>query len=279
ESEKVALTAHESRFAPLTGPYAPELWAASSAAQGFSYIRLGPEHGAFTVSMFPQLHCGRLLRAALGGRYDDAARGHVRHCLNYVRHLPSCNLTNLLHGMTLCSPDLILDRNFEVQRTGATHMCNDWEALYSGAASNWNEWYAIAKANATNHAPDNNGLSPLCGNYSPGPPGDAPLVMCLLNRPGDRTGEGSCGSCGSCLTSRNNLHYAFSGSTAPYFQILIFPAHLRPACLESVDERRRRLDLHPRSSSISDLRVISVQLHMILVLFSRLAFSSLALTT
>lgn len=74
----------EARAYPIHGRDALERWA-SSAAKGFGYVRLGPEKRAFAVSMFHQLHCMRLLRSALDGRYDSYTRGHTQHCLNYIR--------------------------------------------------------------------------------------------------------------------------------------------------------------------------------------------------
>ncbi|KAJ7457332.1 hypothetical protein FB451DRAFT_1274591 [Mycena latifolia] len=144
-SDSVLLTAEETRWYPLHGPFAQELWATSSS-KGFGYVRLGPAHRAFAVAIFHQLHCVRLMRGALDGRYDDVARGHMHHCLNYIRQ------------MILCSPDLtleppdVLDRDFEVQRAGATHVCNDWSVMYADAAKNWEEWFGIVKANASLHS-------------------------------------------------------------------------------------------------------------------------------
>jgi hypothetical protein len=75
----------ETRAYPINGGHnALEIWATSSS-KGFGYVRLGSENRAFAVSMFHQLHCVRLLRAALAGRYDSYAQGHMHHCLNYLR--------------------------------------------------------------------------------------------------------------------------------------------------------------------------------------------------
>ncbi|KAJ7038978.1 hypothetical protein C8F04DRAFT_1209324 [Mycena alexandri] len=136
----VGMTVQESRSYPIHGGHnALEIWATTNA-KGFGYVRLGAEQRAFAVSMFHQLHCVRLLRAGLAGRYDAYARGHMQHCLNYLRQ------------MILCSPDLtlepadVLTRDFELDRTGATHVCSDWTSLYSEAAANWAHWYKPGNA-------------------------------------------------------------------------------------------------------------------------------------
>ncbi|KAJ7100377.1 hypothetical protein C8R44DRAFT_716480 [Mycena epipterygia] len=166
--EDVVLTAHETRWYPIHGEDAQEMWATTSS-KGFGYVRLGPEHRAFAVAMFHQLHCVRLLRAALDGRYDAMSRGHMHHCLNYIRQ------------MILCAPNLTLeppgalpplpppgvfppssdfdthdwdfdtpDWDFETQRAGATHVCADWEGMYADAADNWHEWFGIVNATMVN---------------------------------------------------------------------------------------------------------------------------------
>ncbi|KAJ7493680.1 hypothetical protein FB451DRAFT_1215116 [Mycena latifolia] len=131
---QVGMTVEESRSYPIEGGHnALEMWATTSS-QGFGYVRLGSEKRAFAISMFHQLHCVRLLRAALAGRYDTYARGHMHHCLNYLRQ------------MILCSPNLtlepadVLSRDFEVDRIGATHVCSDWSTMYRDAAENWDNW-------------------------------------------------------------------------------------------------------------------------------------------
>ncbi|KAJ7457319.1 hypothetical protein FB451DRAFT_1274572 [Mycena latifolia] len=144
-SDSVLLTAEETRWYPLHGPFAQELWATSSS-KGFGYVRLGPAHRAFAVAMFHQLHCVRLMRGALDRRYDDVARGHMHHCLNYIRQMILCD-----PDLTLEPPD-VLDRDFEVQRTSAIHVCNDWSVMYADAAKNWEEWFGIVKANASLHS-------------------------------------------------------------------------------------------------------------------------------
>ncbi|KAJ6529062.1 hypothetical protein DFH09DRAFT_935034, partial [Mycena vulgaris] len=131
---KVGMTIEETRSYPIDGGHnALEMWATSSS-KGFGYVRLGSERRAFAVSMFHQLHCVRLVRAALAGRYDSYALGHMHHCFNYLRQ------------MILCSPNLtlepadVLSRDFEVDRIGATHVCSDWSVMYKDAADNWNDW-------------------------------------------------------------------------------------------------------------------------------------------
>ncbi|KAJ7697022.1 hypothetical protein B0H17DRAFT_1052626 [Mycena rosella] len=82
---KVAMTVEETQSYPIHGGHNTlEMWATTSS-KGFGYVRLGTEHRAFAVSMFHQLHCVRLLRASLAGSYDPYARGHMHHCLNYLR--------------------------------------------------------------------------------------------------------------------------------------------------------------------------------------------------
>jgi hypothetical protein len=78
------MTVEETRALPIHGVDAREIWATTSS-KGFGYVRLGPEHRAFAVAMFHQLHCVRLIRSALDGHYDATARGHMHHCLNYIR--------------------------------------------------------------------------------------------------------------------------------------------------------------------------------------------------
>lgn len=48
--------------------------------------------------------------------------------------------------MVLCHPDLTLEpfdpleRDFEVERVGATHVCRDWTAVLENLDRNWDEW-------------------------------------------------------------------------------------------------------------------------------------------
>ncbi|TDL29998.1 hypothetical protein BD410DRAFT_49513 [Rickenella mellea] len=48
--------------------------------------------------------------------------------------------------MALCSPDLTLepfdplDRDFDVDKIGATHVCRDWSAVYTEMSRNWDNW-------------------------------------------------------------------------------------------------------------------------------------------
>lgn len=54
-----------------------------------------------------------------------------------------------MQQMILCSPDLtlepfdVLDRDFEVDRFGATHTCPDWNVMYEEMEDNWNDWVAV----------------------------------------------------------------------------------------------------------------------------------------
>ena len=135
-SDPVALIMEESIHYSVLDPHATEIWA-SSSPKGFGFARLGPENRAFGVSMFHQYHCLRRIRAGLAGDYSPATEAHITHCLNYLRQ------------MILCSPDLTLeppdalDRDFDVKRMGAVHVCNDWRQLYDEMATNWETWVNI----------------------------------------------------------------------------------------------------------------------------------------
>ncbi|TDL29999.1 hypothetical protein BD410DRAFT_759159 [Rickenella mellea] len=134
ELNNVLMTVEESGHYPLEGPEAIYEWA-SNAPKGYGYVRLGPNRRTLCVSMFHQLHCLRLIRNALVAPDDPLSSiYHSHHCLNYIRQ------------MALCSPDLTLepfdplDRDFDVDKIGATHVCRDWSAVYTEMSRNWDNW-------------------------------------------------------------------------------------------------------------------------------------------
>ncbi|OCH93635.1 hypothetical protein OBBRIDRAFT_789996 [Obba rivulosa] len=127
-----SLTVEESAHYPLLGPESDDEWLSLTTAS-YGYVRLGPEDRLFALTMFHELHCLRVLNRAFG-KAAVATPEHIQHCLNYLRQ-----------GV-LCSPDLTLepgnfeDKDFEVERTGATHTCRDWEAVYSVLDDNYHQW-------------------------------------------------------------------------------------------------------------------------------------------
>ncbi|KAF7329192.1 Hydrolase-4 domain-containing protein [Mycena kentingensis (nom. inval.)] len=126
----VGMLVQESRAYPMHGDDAMERWA-TSTSDGFGYVRLGDEQRAFAAAMFHEMHCVRLMRAALSGRYDEMSRGHMTHCLNYIRQFILCT-----PDLTLEPPD-ILTRDFDSERIGSTHVCTDWSVFYDEAKVNF----------------------------------------------------------------------------------------------------------------------------------------------
>lgn len=134
--DPVALVVEEPSHYTILGADAREEWA-TSTPKGFGYIRLGPEYRSFAVSMFHEYHCLRVFRAGLAGDYSSQTSSHIGHCLVYLRQ------------MILCSPDLTLElynsleRDFEVERAGATHVCRDWRQVYEEMENNWKNWVHV----------------------------------------------------------------------------------------------------------------------------------------
>ncbi|PCH39114.1 hypothetical protein WOLCODRAFT_85109 [Wolfiporia cocos MD-104 SS10] len=128
----VALTVEESVHYPLSGSDSDDEWN-SLSSEGYGYVRLGLNNRLFIVTMFHELHCLRMLNFAFGGD-RVATPEHIRHCLGYLKE-----------GI-LCSPDLTIEpgnfeeRDFEVERTGATHICRDWSAVYPVMSENYRSW-------------------------------------------------------------------------------------------------------------------------------------------
>lgn len=130
----VSLTVEESVHYTLLGDASDEEWFTLTPVDtGVGYVRLGPEDRLFGVSMMHELHCLRILNLAFG-KAKIATPHHIKHCLGYIRQ-----------GV-LCSPDLTLEpgnfeeRDFDVERTGATHTCKDWSAVYSFMGENSARW-------------------------------------------------------------------------------------------------------------------------------------------
>ena len=117
---------------PLLGNASDDEWS-SLNSEGFGYVRLGEDHRLFMVTMYHELHCLRVLNLAFS-KSPIASPDHIQHCLNYLRQ------------GALCSPDLSLDpgnfeeKDFMVERTGAVHMCKNWEAVYEFMGQNIKDW-------------------------------------------------------------------------------------------------------------------------------------------
>lgn len=124
--------AEESVHYPVLGNASDAEWF-SLTSEGYGYVRLGENNRLFMVTMFHEMHCLRVLNKAFS-KHPVATPGHIQHCLNYLRQ------------GALYSPDLSLEpgnfeeKNFVVERTGATHMCKDWEVVYEAMSESMSRW-------------------------------------------------------------------------------------------------------------------------------------------
>ncbi|TDL20986.1 hypothetical protein BD410DRAFT_790355 [Rickenella mellea] len=129
ELKPVLLVVEESVHYPLEGSQALLEWS-SNAPSGIGYVCLGQTHRILCVSMFHQLHYLRYIRNGIVNPSDPSSSiYHSHNCLNYIRQSILCN-----SDLTL-EPFDPLDRNFTVDRIGATHVCRDWSAVYGEIGS------------------------------------------------------------------------------------------------------------------------------------------------
>ncbi|KAJ6569451.1 hypothetical protein B0H19DRAFT_695289 [Mycena capillaripes] len=130
DADDIALTVEESIRYPIVGIDAKEDWASNSPA-GYGYLRLGPEKRQYALDLAHQLHCLRNIRGGLAGNHSPKMQWHVQHCLNFLRMMALC-----MPNLTL-EPADVLDRDFEIDRTGATHVCKDWRQYMKEMEANW----------------------------------------------------------------------------------------------------------------------------------------------
>ncbi|KAK0212017.1 hypothetical protein IW262DRAFT_1412950 [Armillaria fumosa] len=107
-------------------------------AEGNGTIRLGPENRLFFISFWHQLHCLRMMHAALkanAASLDDLL--HAEHCLNLLRQWVLC------HADTSLEPGDFTKRNFKYDLGNQLHVCHDWDTLYVEASRNWHEWVHV----------------------------------------------------------------------------------------------------------------------------------------
>ncbi|KAF8960221.1 hypothetical protein BDZ97DRAFT_1922310 [Flammula alnicola] len=130
----VLMTDEESVHYPLLGYDSDEEWySLTPLDSGSGYLRLGHDNRLFAVSMFHQLHCLRIINLAFS-KAPISTPEHIQHCLNYLRQA------------ALCSSDLSIEpgnfeeRNFVVERTGATRTCRDWTLVYPVMHENYGRW-------------------------------------------------------------------------------------------------------------------------------------------
>jgi hypothetical protein len=133
EADEIAMVVEESTRYSIIGIDAKEDWASNSPA-GFGYLRVGPEKRHYALDLAHQLHCLRNLRAGLAGNHAPEMLWHVQHCLNFLRMMMMCS-----PNLTL-EPADVLERDFEVHRTGATHVCRDWRQYFEKMEENWYEF-------------------------------------------------------------------------------------------------------------------------------------------
>ena len=128
------MVVEESVHYPITDPEAMDEWLYNSPF-GMGSVRLGPNNRGFFISMFHELHCLRLMRTALASTPKPSLIDHSFHCLNYLRESALCT------SDTTLEPGDFMQRDFTVDRLGATHICRDWDAIYEDVRINWVEWY------------------------------------------------------------------------------------------------------------------------------------------
>ncbi|KAF9017605.1 hypothetical protein BDZ89DRAFT_1022061 [Hymenopellis radicata] len=133
----ISLIVEESAHYDILYADAKEEWA-TNAPYGKGYVRSGPEYRVYALDLFHQIHCLRNMRLALAtDDHTPKMEGHIQHCLNFIRMLALCN-----PNLTL-EPADVLDRDFETERVGATHVCTDWREYYKAMRLNWEAFDAL----------------------------------------------------------------------------------------------------------------------------------------
>lgn len=114
------------------------------------YVRLGPTHRVFAISMFHQLHCLHQIAIRLADM-DPSDKpwsplpdwqvhghlGHTQHCLNNIRQNILCAADETVEdGSWKC-------RNREVVRTRGGRECRDWASVYEFVQDNYDAWKKI----------------------------------------------------------------------------------------------------------------------------------------
>jgi hypothetical protein len=118
-------------YPPVGLPIDDRWYALTTTGEG--HVRLGPDDRIFAVTMYHELHCLRVLNLAFS-KSHVASVSHIKHCLGYLRQ------------NALCAADLTLElgdfeqRDFDVERVGATHTCKDWSAVYAIMDENYDAW-------------------------------------------------------------------------------------------------------------------------------------------
>ncbi|EMD39077.1 hypothetical protein CERSUDRAFT_63990 [Gelatoporia subvermispora B] len=122
----------------LMGGMAEEQWN-TTLPKGGAILCLGPNQRLFTLSMFHQLRCLGILRAALADIYVDefpTVEGPklelAQHCMNYLRQ------------MILCHSDVTLEyartmHGSQITTWETVHTCRDWTLVYEAAEKNYGE--------------------------------------------------------------------------------------------------------------------------------------------
>ncbi len=133
----VRLTLSESARYDPSYPESPLEWASASAA-GDTNVRLGTIHRFFNPAFSYELHCLRVVVAALG---DDGPlapgrqRAHVERCLNVLRQFALCDA-----DATIEPAGNFKDGDFVTGRFEGERVCKDWSALYGVIEQNWADW-------------------------------------------------------------------------------------------------------------------------------------------
>ncbi|KAF8514428.1 hypothetical protein BU17DRAFT_77045 [Hysterangium stoloniferum] len=122
-------------------PNASDEWESLFPPGGGGFVRLGPDHRLFGVSMFHQLHCLNKVRHAVLERPPSPwERWHTQHCLNYLRQMFLCAANVRLEPVTSSSAHGMV----KVDGLGLQHTCRDWSILRDIAEKNYESWPADA---------------------------------------------------------------------------------------------------------------------------------------
>lgn len=126
-----------------TDPYSSDRWSTLiDHPRGIGRVHLGPEERLFNLAFYHQLHCVYVLYR---GMTDDmplsedsyANKGHVQHCLNYLRQTFLCNAdVNLEEG------DFVEEVLSGKEGRGEEKLlkCRDWEAVYRMMDEDFDRW-------------------------------------------------------------------------------------------------------------------------------------------